>query len=152
MNSFELELLNQYIGSVNKTISLFTGDIPDDLIQQIDKALKNLGDTWNRCFSGRATFEDFQAALSRLYELYKQGATVCRLPKKRKRSAPSNGKLTQRQRKFIELYIKCGNATKAAQKAGYSLKGVRQTASRNLMKPGIKKAIDKRQVEAERAL
>ncbi len=78
MNSFELELLNHYIESVNKTISLFTGDIPDDLLQQIDQALNNLGAVWNRCFSNRATLEDFKAALSRLYVLYKQGPELCR--------------------------------------------------------------------------
>jgi len=84
-----------------------------------------------------------------LYELYKQGAELCRPPKKRKARAPSNEKLTERQRKFIELYIKCGNATKAAQKAGYSLKGARQTASRNLRKSEIKKAIEKRLAEGK---
>jgi len=146
MNSFELELLNHYIESVNKTITLFTWDFPDDLLQQIDQALNTLGDIWNRCFSNRATFEDFKAALSRLYELYKQGAELCRLPKKRKRRPSGNGELTKRQRRFVELYIKCGNATKAAQKAGYSLKGARQTGS-NLRKPGIKKTIDKRLAE-----
>jgi len=150
MNTFELELLNHYIESVNKTISLFTRDIPEDLLQQIDQALNTLGDTWNRCFSGRSTFEEFKAALTRLHELYKKGAELCRLPKKRKRS-PGNGKLTERQRRFIDLYIKLGNATKAAQRAGYSLKGVRQTASRNLRKPEIKKAIEKRLAEIRKA-
>jgi len=147
MNSFEMELLNQYIESVNKIISLFTGDIPDDLFQQIDQALNTLGDTWNQCFSNLATLENFKADLSRLYELYEQAAAICRLPKKRKARTPSNGKLTERQRKFIELYIKLGKASEAARKAGYSLKGVRQTGSRNLRKPGIKKAIDKRLAE-----
>ena len=152
MNSYELELLNQYIESANKTISLFTGDIPDDLLQQIDEATENLGAVWNQCLSNLATLEDFKKALSRLYELYKQAAELCRLPKKRKRRPSGNGKLTERQCRFVELYIKLGNATKAAQKAGYSLKGVRQTGSRNLRKPEIKKAIEKRLAEAERAL
>jgi len=149
MNSYELELLNQYIESVNKIISLFTWDFPDDLLQQIDEALNNLGDTWNRCFSNLATIENFKEALSRLHELYKQGAELCRLPKKRKRRPSNNGELTHRQRKFIELYITLGNATKAAQRAGYSHKGIRQTASRNLRKPEIKKAIEERLAEGK---
>lgn len=53
-------------------------------------------------------------------------------------------KLTERQSRFVKEYTDCGNGAEAAKKAGYSLNGARQTGSRNLRKPGIKKAIEKR--------
>ncbi|WP_238140738.1 terminase small subunit, partial [Streptococcus suis] len=47
-------------------------------------------------------------------------------------------KLTIKQRKFIDEYIICGNATEAAIKAGYSQKTAGMAGSENLKKPYIK--------------
>lgn len=54
-------------------------------------------------------------------------------------------KLTPRQEKFISVYLKCGNATEAAIKAGYKRKTARQTGSRLLTKADISRAIEVRQ-------
>ena len=51
-------------------------------------------------------------------------------------------KLTVKQRKFADDYIKTGNATQAAIKAGYSEKSAAVIASENLRKPYIKEYID----------
>ena len=51
-------------------------------------------------------------------------------------------KLTVRQRKFCHYYLKFGNATKAAKKAGYSKKTAYRTGNDNLKNPQIKKYID----------
>lgn len=53
-------------------------------------------------------------------------------------------KLTEKQKKFADFYIKLGNATQAAIKAGYSEKTARFTGAENLTKPNIKKYIDER--------
>lgn len=53
-------------------------------------------------------------------------------------------KLTTRQKKFADLYIKLGNATEAAIKAGYSEKTAKQTGYENLAKPYLKKYIDEK--------
>ena len=53
-------------------------------------------------------------------------------------------KLTEKQKKFADFYIKLGNATQAAIKAGYSEKTARFTGAENLTKPNIKKYIDDR--------
>ena len=58
-------------------------------------------------------------------------------------------KLTHKQRMFADEYLKCGNATEAAQKAGYSDKSARFVGSENLTKPNIKSYIDKRRKEIE---
>ena len=58
-------------------------------------------------------------------------------------------KLTLKQRKFIDSYIKSGNATQAALDAGYSKKTAARTGSENLYKPPIKAAIEKRMKEIE---
>lgn len=41
--------------------------------------------------------------------------------------------LTERQKKFCDYYIKLGDATKAAEKAGYSKKTVCSIGSENLI-------------------
>ena len=41
-------------------------------------------------------------------------------------------KLTEKQKKFADFYIKLGNATQAAIKAGYSEKTARFTGAENL--------------------
>lgn len=49
--------------------------------------------------------------------------------------------LTERQKKFIDAYIKCGNGTLAAVKAGYSENSARITASKLLTKANIQKCL-----------
>lgn len=57
------------------------------------------------------------------------------------------------QAKFIQEYIKLGNATKAAIAAGYSESNARQQATRLLSKAHIrKKVLDERNAISERAL
>lgn len=58
-----------------------------------------------------------------------------------------NRKLTPKQKKFADYYIKLGNATQAAIKAGYSKKTARVIGQENLQKPAIKSYIDKRMKE-----
>lgn len=53
-------------------------------------------------------------------------------------------KLTPKQKKFCEWYIKTGNATEAAKKAGYSEKTAARTGSENLQKPVISAYIAER--------
>lgn len=60
--------------------------------------------------------------------------------------------LTPKQKAFADEYIKCGNATEAARKAGYSEKAARQIATENLSKPSISEYIRQRteQMDAQR--
>lgn len=58
-------------------------------------------------------------------------------------------KLTLRQRRFVDNYIKYGNASKAALEAGYSPKTAARTGSENLHKPLIAEAIERRVKELE---
>lgn len=60
-------------------------------------------------------------------------------------------KLTAKQRKFIDSYVECGNATQAALDAGYAKKAAYQSGAENLKKPQIKTAIEKRMKEIESA-
>ena len=46
-------------------------------------------------------------------------------------------KLTLKQKKFCEEYIKSGNATEAARNAGYKAKSARAIGAENLTKPAI---------------
>lgn len=57
--------------------------------------------------------------------------------------------LTPRQKAFADEYLKCGNATEAARKAGYSEKTARQMATENLTKPSILDYIKERQKQIE---
>ena len=50
----------------------------------------------------------------------------------------ANGKFTAKERKFINEYVKCLDAAKAARRAGYSVKTARQIGYENLTKPYIK--------------
>lgn len=50
--------------------------------------------------------------------------------------------LTVKQRKFADEYIKTGNATQAAIKAGYKEKTARFIGAENLTKPNVKAYID----------
>ncbi|AQX94093.1 terminase small subunit [Lactiplantibacillus plantarum] len=56
-------------------------------------------------------------------------------------------KLTPKQRKFADEYIKSGNAADAARKAGYSKRSARSVGQENLTKPDIKQYIDERMAE-----
>lgn len=58
-------------------------------------------------------------------------------------------KLTAKQRLFADEYIKSGNATQSAIKAGYSSKTVRSIGQENLTKPDIKAYIDAKMSEIE---
>ncbi len=52
-------------------------------------------------------------------------------------------KLTIKQQKFVNEYIKTGNGTQSAIKAGYSENCAQEIASENLLKPIIKAKIEK---------
>lgn len=60
------------------------------------------------------------------------------------------GKLTEKQKKFCDLFIKLNNATQAAIQAGYSKKTARIIAQQNLTKLDIKKYIKKRVFRADK--
>lgn len=62
---------------------------------------------------------------------------------------PKNTKLTVKQRKFVAEYLKSGNATDAAIKAGYSQKTARFVGSENLTKHNIKRYISEKMQEIE---
>ena len=49
--------------------------------------------------------------------------------------------MTPKQRAFCDYYLACGNATEAAEKAGYSVKTARSIGAENLTKPDIQKFI-----------
>lgn len=58
-------------------------------------------------------------------------------------------KLTVKQKKFADEYVKTGNATKAAIEAGYAEKTAREIGKENLTKPYIKEYIESRMKEIE---
>lgn len=58
-------------------------------------------------------------------------------------------KLTPKQRKFADNYIKSGNATQSAISAGYSRQTAAVIGAENLTKPYIKSYIDERMQELE---
>lgn len=53
-------------------------------------------------------------------------------------------KLTPKQQKFADEYIKTGNATQSAIEAGYSKKSAQVIGAENLLKPMVKKYIAER--------
>jgi len=59
-------------------------------------------------------------------------------------------KLSPKQRAFTREYVKSGNATQAAIKAGYEGKYIRQAAYETLTKPYIKKVIEEKQEKLEK--
>lgn len=61
-------------------------------------------------------------------------------------------KLTPKQRRFCEEYLKSGNATEAAKKAGYKETSCRVIAAENLSKPAVSAYIKRRLDEQEAAL
>lgn len=60
-------------------------------------------------------------------------------------------KLTPKQKRFCEEYLKSGNATEAAKKAGYKETSCRVIAAENLSKPAISAYIKRRLDEQEAA-
>lgn len=61
----------------------------------------------------------------------------------------SKRKLTPKQRKFADEYIKLGNATQAAINAGYSKRTAKSIGQENLTKPDLKAFIGQRMAEIE---
>lgn len=63
-------------------------------------------------------------------------------------------KLTAKQKKFADNYIKTGNATQSAIDAGYKKSSAQQIGSENLLKPVIKSYIDEKmkEIESERIM
>lgn len=57
--------------------------------------------------------------------------------------------LTEKQKRFVDFYIQTGNATEAAQRAGYSKTWARKTGSDMLKEPTIRAAIDARLAQLE---
>ena len=53
-------------------------------------------------------------------------------------------KLTERQKRFVDEYIKCGNASEAARLAGYSKKNADVDSAKLLVNPGVSREIQKR--------
>lgn len=49
--------------------------------------------------------------------------------------------MTPKQRAFCDYFLACGNATEAAEKAGYSVKTAYSIGAENLKKPEIQKFI-----------
>lgn len=58
-------------------------------------------------------------------------------------------KLTPKQKKFADNYIKSGNATQSAIDADYSKKTARSIGQENMTKPDIKSYIDERMQQIE---
>jgi len=56
-------------------------------------------------------------------------------------------KLTERQRRFIDEYMACGNGAEAARRAGYSEGIAKVQASENLTKQNVKAEIERRRRE-----
>lgn len=59
--------------------------------------------------------------------------------------------LTPKQKAFADEYLKCGNASEAARKAGYSERTARVIGQENLTKPAISAYIVERQKQIEDA-
>lgn len=60
-------------------------------------------------------------------------------------------KLTPKQKAFADEYLKCGNATEAAKRAGYKEKAAYATGAENLKKPQIISYIQERQKQIDDA-
>lgn len=58
-------------------------------------------------------------------------------------------KLTPKQKKFCEYYLKTGNATEACRKAGYKGDNLNTVAAQNLAKVSIKQYLEKRMTEMD---
>lgn len=58
---------------------------------------------------------------------------------------------TPKQKAFADEFLKCGNQTEAAKRAGYSEKTARQAGAENMKKPVVLEYIQKRQKQIEDA-
>lgn len=54
-----------------------------------------------------------------------------------------NAGLSPRERKFVEEYMICMDATEAARRAGYSVRSANTLGPRNLQKPQVKAALER---------
>lgn len=57
--------------------------------------------------------------------------------------------LTPKQKAFADYFIKCGNASEAARKAGYSPKTAEKIGSENLKKPEVSAYIQERMAQQD---
>lgn len=57
--------------------------------------------------------------------------------------------LTPKQKAFADEFLKCGNATEAAKRAGYSEQSARQMGTENLSKASISSYIQERQKQID---
>lgn len=57
--------------------------------------------------------------------------------------------LTPKQKAFADEFLKCGNATESAKRAGYSERSARQMGTENLSKPSISSYIQERQKQID---
>lgn len=64
---------------------------------------------------------------------------------------PKGKEPTPKQKAFADEYLKCGNQTEAAKRAGYSEKTARQAGAENMKKPVVLEYIQKRQKQIEDA-
>lgn len=68
---------------------------------------------------------------------------------KAKTDKAKSDKLTVKQKRFAEAYLKLGNATAAAKEAGYSAKTAKSIGQENLTKPAVSAYITKRLAEID---
>lgn len=64
---------------------------------------------------------------------------------------PKGKEPTPKQKAFADEFLKCGNQTEAAKRAGYSEKTARQAGAENMKKPVVLEYIQKRQKQIEDA-
>lgn len=64
---------------------------------------------------------------------------------------PKGKEPTPKQKAFADEFLKCGNQTEAAKRAGYSEKTARQAGAENMKKPVVLEYIQKRQKQIESA-
>ena len=51
--------------------------------------------------------------------------------------------MTERQKRFVSIYVKCLNASESCRQAGYKTRNVNVTASQLLANPNVKAEVDK---------
>lgn len=64
---------------------------------------------------------------------------------------PKGKEPTPKQKAFADEFLKCGNQTEAAKRAGYSEKTARQAGAENMKKPVVLEYIQKRQKQIDTA-
>lgn len=58
------------------------------------------------------------------------------------RISPTQAPLNERQRRFVEAYLECGNGAEAARRAGYSPASANSRAAKLMRHPAVRAAID----------